>query len=50
MQQKKAETDQLYNTYQKEKEKQRRQDSQNLSDFHLKQAVINKFEKNPPKL
>lgn len=39
MRQKKAETDQLYHMYQQEKDKQRRQDAQTLSNLHLKQAV-----------
>ena len=39
MRRKKAETDQLYHMYQQEKDKQRRQDAQNLSIMHLKQTV-----------
>lgn len=39
MRRKKGETDQLYNLYQQEKDKQRHQNAQQLSDMHLKQAV-----------
>ena len=39
MRQKKAETDQLYQMYQQEKDRQRRQDAQTLSNLHVKQAV-----------
>lgn len=36
---KKAESDQLFLMYQQEKEKQRAQDAQTVSAFHLKQSV-----------
>ena len=39
MRRKKGETDQLYNLYQQEKDKQRHQNAHKLSDMHLKQAV-----------
>ena len=39
MRRKKAETDQLFNLYQQEKDRQRHHDSQLLSNMHLKQAV-----------
>jgi hypothetical protein len=36
---KKAETDRLFLLYQQEKDKQRSQDAQALSQYHLKQTV-----------
>ncbi|CAF4284443.1 unnamed protein product, partial [Rotaria sordida] len=38
MRRKKAESDRLYLLYQQEKEKQRTQDAQAISEYHLKQA------------
>ena len=39
MRKKRVETEKLFLIYQKEKEKQRNQDAQALSAFHLRQAV-----------
>jgi hypothetical protein len=39
MRRKKDESDQLFLLYQQEKDKQRNQDAQKISEFHLKQAV-----------
>jgi len=39
MREKKAETDKLFQIYQQEKDKKRRDDAQALSQTHLQQAV-----------
>ena len=43
MRRRKGETDQLFLLYQQEKDKKRKEDSQTLSELHLKQAVNPSF-------